>query len=201
MERRELLRYTAYLTGYAVTAPIASAILSGCQADAPAQEVGGYAPVFFAGSAYAVMCAMAETMLPRTNTPGAADVGVPQFADVVIGTFTEEKHKKRIRAGFDNWLAKHNDFADLSAEAQLEQLDALDTEAKAEMEKIDAMEDLTDDEKDERQPWWIDVKSVMLAGFFSSEQIGTEHLAYDPVPGEYKPCMPLEETAGKAWSL
>jgi len=190
MERRELLRYTAYLTGYAVTAPIASAILSGCQADAPAQETtGGYTPVFFAGGAYAVMSAMAETMLPRTNTPGAADVGVPQFTDVVIGTYTEDKHVKRIRAGFDSWLAKNGDFADLSAEAQLKQLNALDTEAKAEMAQIDAIKGLTDDEKDERKPWWLDVKSVMLAGFFNSEQIGLEHLAYDPVPGEYKPCL------------
>ena len=35
----------------------------------------------------------------------------------------------------------------------------------------------------------------------TSEKIGEDVLAYDPVPAEQKGCIPLSETNGKAWSL
>ena len=45
--------------------------------------------------------------------------------------------------------------------------------------------DLTDDEEDALQPWWLGLKSMLIGSYFSSEQIGLEVLAYDPVPGPY----------------
>ena len=35
----------------------------------------------------------------------------------------------------------------------------------------------------------------------TSKEIGEKVLAYDPVPGMQKGCIPLSETNGKAWSL
>ena len=45
------------------------------------------------------------------------------------------------------------------------------------------------------------LKSMVLWGYLSSEQIGTEVLVYDPVPGEYDGDYPLSETGGRSWSL
>ncbi len=39
-----------------------------------------------------------------------------------------------------------------------------------------------------------------INGYFSSEIIGEEFLAYDPVPGEYIGDLP-DEDVDKAWSL
>ncbi len=35
------------------------------------------------------------------------------------------------------------------------------------------------------------LKSLTVMAYFTSEKIGKEHLAYDPVPGPFIACMPL----------
>ena len=37
-------------------------------------------------------------------------------------------------------------------------------------------------------------------GFFTSKEIGTKVLIYDPIPGEYKGCIPLADVGG-TWTL
>jgi hypothetical protein len=42
-------------------------------------------------------------------------------------------------------------------------------------------------------------KELTLLGFFTSEPGATQVLQYDPVPGAYHGCVPLEEV-GKTWA-
>jgi hypothetical protein len=44
------------------------------------------------------------------------------------------------------------------------------------------------------------VREFALLGFFTSERIGKEVLVFDPIPGGYKPCIPLSEV-GNAWTI
>jgi hypothetical protein len=44
------------------------------------------------------------------------------------------------------------------------------------------------------------VREFALLGYYSSEQIGKEVLVFDPIPGGYKPCIPLSEV-GNAWTI
>jgi hypothetical protein len=48
--------------------------------------------------------------------------------------------------------------------------------------------------------FYRDLKSAVLYAYFSSEEIGKNVLSYDPIPGEYRGCMPLSEV-GNTWSL
>ena len=49
---------------------------------------------------------------------------------------------------------------------------------------------------------YFDLKSQIVGIWFNSQPIGTEVLAYLPVPGEYIPCGDLQElTGGKAWAI
>jgi hypothetical protein len=43
-------------------------------------------------------------------------------------------------------------------------------------------------------------KQIALTGYFASQRVGEELLAYDPIPGTFEPCIPLS-SVGKAWSL
>ena len=45
------------------------------------------------------------------------------------------------------------------------------------------------------------LKELTLLGFFASEPGATEVLNYDPVPGGYTGCAPLEEVGGKTWAM
>ena len=101
MDRRDVLKYTAYLTGYAVTAPLTSAILSGCKSEPAAPE---FVPSFFTAEEFPAIRKMAEVMLPETNTPGAGELGIPQFVDKVMATFTKAKDKEKLRTGLNSWL-------------------------------------------------------------------------------------------------
>ena len=44
------------------------------------------------------------------------------------------------------------------------------------------------------------VKELTITGYCTSEEGATKLLKYLPVPGEYKPCIPLSEVGG-AWAI
>lgn len=204
MQRRDVLKYTAYLTGYAVSAPLVSAILGGCQAE-PAGAALPYSPKFFSATEFATISEMAETMLPATDTPGAKEVGVPAFIDLMLADYTEAEDQERWRKGLrqlmDEVETQHGKpFTGLGAEERLAYLNALDAAAKAEAEAVDQAP-LTADEKADRYPFFLLFKGAAIGGYFSSAPIGTEVLAYDPVPGQYAGCIPLSANGGVNWSL
>ncbi|MCB0639428.1 MAG: gluconate 2-dehydrogenase subunit 3 family protein [Lewinella sp.] len=205
MDRRDVLKYTALLTGYAVTAPLASALLSGCQAE---PDTGGYAPKFFTNEEYATIAEMAETMLPPTKTPGAKELGVPQFIDLMMTDYSKPEDQERWRAGLQGYMQaaeenKGKAFTRLGADDKLAYLNEVDAAAKTEAEALDGTPPELDDEgmPIDRYPFFLRFKSAAVGAYFSSEKIGTEVLAYDPVPGQYSGCMPLEDNGGVSWSL
>jgi hypothetical protein len=51
------------------------------------------------------------------------------------------------------------------------------------------------------RPFFARMKELTWIGFFTSELIGENYLNYDPVPGVYDGCIPLDDTGGKVWSL
>ncbi len=202
MDRRDVLKYTAYLTGYAVTAPLTSAILSGCKSEPATAEV---TTKFFSAEEFPSIEAMINTMLPKTDTPGAVELGVPSFVDIVLADYTEEEDQQKLQKGLSAWLsevsnAKGSSYAELSAEDQLRLLNELDASSKKAAEELDDL-DLDKEEKEDRAPWWFDLKSMVIGGYYSSEYIGTEVLVYDPVPGAYQGCISLSDMGGKNWSL
>lgn len=65
----------------------------------------------------ATVKAMAEAILPRTETPGAADVGASEFIDLILTEWSEEADRKRFLAGIADVDARSNsvfgkDFVD-----------------------------------------------------------------------------------------
>ena len=46
----------------------------------------------------------------------------------------------------------------------------------------------------------MEIRKLSLFGYFTSEKIGKEVLNFDPIPGEYDPCIPLADI-GNAWTI
>ncbi len=72
---------------------------------------------------------MAEAILPRTNTPGAADVGAVAFIDLVLTEWYDEADRKRFLAGIADVDARSNaifgkDFVDCQTIQQSRRLDS-----------------------------------------------------------------------------
>src|SRR3989337_3186394 len=80
MDRREAIKRTAWIMGGAVSAPAIMGILKGCTA----KPTIDWKPVFLSSDQGILVTQVAEIIIPKTDTPGAKDVGVPGFIDSLI---------------------------------------------------------------------------------------------------------------------
>ncbi|THH39489.1 gluconate 2-dehydrogenase subunit 3 family protein [Neolewinella litorea] len=205
MKRRELLRYTAYVTGWAISAPVASALLAGCKRDeAVAAGEATYSPNFFNEEEYRFITKLSDTMIPTTDTPGAVDVGVPEIIDKMVGQVYDEEARTNFRDGLKELMRRmdadetNGPFSDMESEQSLVFLQDQDLHYK----DPDTSWDTVPDVEANARNVYFDLKSQIVGAWFNSEPIGTEVLAYLPVPGEYIPCGDLQElTGGVAWAI
>ncbi len=199
MNRREVLQRTALVLGYTISAPLAAAVLNGCKAKPELT----YVPKFFKEDQARLLSALAETIIPKTDTPGAIEAGVPGFIDDLVGTVYNEEQQKNFVDGltvFNEEAKKQlgSDFVDASAEEQLSFVkktnnDILGGGGKADSEGWWAATSKS------KKPFFLEMKELTLTGFFTSEPGATKVLQYNQVPGPYKGCVPLTEV-GKAWA-
>ena len=80
LTRRDALKRAAVFLGVAISPSILNGVLRAqLAAAAPAK------PRFLSASQFGTVTTIAERILPRTDTPGALDVGVPAFIDLMFG--------------------------------------------------------------------------------------------------------------------
>lgn len=184
MNRRELVKHIALLTGAAVAG--ADFFLSGCKStDKPASGLFTKEDISFFDE-------VAETILPRTNTPGAKDAEVGKFMASYSTDCYDEVQKKVLKEGIDklNEAAekKYNSgFLQLNASQRQELLTGVDAEAKK-------YNDTNDQSKKDQPPHYFTLmKQLVLLGFFTSKPGATQVLRYNPVPGRYFGCIEYKE--------
>lgn len=158
-----------------------------------AQAVPAWTPTAFTLDEARTLTAACERIVPATDTPGAGAVGVPQFVDRAMAGWAEPDETQRLRAGLAALDAHARSqfkapFAALPAEAQ----DALLLAAQAEGLRFAGAQP--------PQPhWFLALRELATVGYFTSETGATKALRYDPVPGDYRGCVPLKEI-GRAWA-
>ena len=179
ISRREAIRRTALLLGVAVSPSWLACV------DRRPDTTG---PVHLAAPQFALAAAIAERILPRTDTPGAGDVGVPAFLDRLYGEFMTPDEQQRFAAGLDEVeaasTAEHRvPFVSLAADQQ----DALLTRiARA--------------SQDQDTSFFAQMRAAVVLGYFTAEEVGRNVLHYLPVPGRYDPCLPIEEVGRRNWT-
>ncbi len=188
MDRREALKRTAWIMGGVVSAPAMMGILKGCAA----KPTIDWKPVFLTENQGILVSQVAEIIIPKTDTPGAKDAGVPGFIDLLLkDCYSKADQDNFISAltAFDEEAKKaHGDvFIELGAEKQTEFVKKTHDEAIA--------------AKAEKRPFVLMMKELTMLGFFTSEPGATQVLQYVAVPGSYKGCIPLKEAGnGKTWA-
>ena len=192
IDRREALRKTALLMGAAVSASALTGILQGCKA---APELT-YTPQFFTEDQARIIAEVAEIIIPKTDTPGAKDAGVPGFIDLMLKDCYNKEDQDRFIAGltaFDEEAKKTygDSFIYCKPEQQVELVTKVHAAALKE----------TKENKEAKRPFILMAKELTLLGFFTSEPGATQVLQYVAVPGSYKGCIPLAEAGnGKTWA-
>jgi hypothetical protein len=193
MNRREAIERTALILGYAVSTPAMMGILNGCKA-APDLT---YKPVFFNEDQARTVGEIAEIIIPKTDTPGAKDVGVPSFIDLMLKDVYGQADKDRFLKGLQAFEAECKSsngdaFISLETDKQTAWVKKVHDSA------VEAFKKADDKGKKER-PFILMMKELTLLGFFTSEPGATKVLQYAPVPGAYHGCLPLAEV-GKTWA-
>jgi gluconate 2-dehydrogenase gamma chain len=192
MDRREALKRTAWIMGGAVSAPAIMGILKGCAA----KPTIDWTPVFLSSEQGALISQLSEIIIPKTDTPGAKDVGVPGFIDQVV----KECYKKEDQ---DKFLTEMKAFDDEAKKEYGDPFLELDAEQQAAFVKKvhDAAVKLEDVGTPPQRPFILAVKELTMLGYFTSEPGATQVLQYNPVPGAYKGCVPVSEAGnGKTWA-
>lgn len=187
MNRRELIKKTALFMGATVSAPAIVGILNGCTA-----EPGLYwTPKYVSEDQARLIEALAETIIPATDTPGAKDAGVPAFIEKMVFEVYPDDARKKFLDGLEAFGKKVEEqegepFSRLSKEQRL---------AVAQAENKAALESRGQG----GQPFFLSVKELTLLGFFTSEVGATQVLKYEAVPGRYEGCVPFDQV-GKTWA-
>jgi hypothetical protein len=201
MNRREALKQSGMILGYTLSASTLSQLWTSCKS-APELD---WQPQFFTVEQAQTVAALAEAILPRTDTPGAKDLQVDRFIDGMVKTIFSEKDQQDFLKGIEGFEAEcrkatGSTFSELPSEKQEAYL--LEQEKKSGKVNHAIWGETIGDIKP--LSFYRKFKAMVISAYFSTEEIGENHLTYEPVPGELKGCMPLSEVgdgSGKAYSL
>jgi hypothetical protein len=149
----------------------------------PAVPLDGWRPRTLTPDQGAILAAIADTILPDTDTPGAVAAGVHVFVDLVLAECVPAAEREVFGAGLAAVdAACRADHGRGIAEAAPEARTALLT-------RLDAAAD----------PFVRTAKGLVVLGYGSSKIGATQALAYDAVPGRYRGCVPLAP-GQRAWA-
>jgi len=197
MERRKALRKTIQLAGAATFTPSLLTLLQACK-ETPRLS---WQPIFLNNDQALFISNLVDTLLPKTATPGALEMKVDIFIDLVFSKMYDEKAQAEVVSEIEKFNNTCKEkfgkvFTALEAEEKTEIL----KEAERNAGKLNKSVWGTAVGKQEPVGFYRTLKSLAMWGYFSSEEIGKNVLNYDPIPGDYVGCIPLSEV-GKAWTL
>jgi len=196
MNRREYIKNTTLALGYIISASAIAELLDSCQSKLNIN----WKPVFFDPQQAATLAEIAETICPKTKSPGAKELATPQFIDKLVKNLLSIDEQNKFIEGLKEIDAicqkKYgNYFKDCETSIRENEL--------VELDKASAPFPMTMWGKPlEANPkplsFYRKIKGLVLMAYFTSEKIGKEFLAYDPVPGDFISCMPLQNK--NAWT-
>lgn len=186
LSRRQVLARLMMMTGGALSAPLMSAVLTGVTAD----DKNLTDLNILSESEMTLVSAVAETIIPTTDTPGAIEAGVPHFIHLMLARWYKKRERDHLLAGLrkieEKSLNTHGaSFSTLSNADKTDLLLSFDTEAFGE---------------GERGHFFRQIKELTLVGYYTSEIGATQELRYESVPGPYEGCIPFS-TVGRTWAL
>lgn len=186
MERRELLKMIALLTGGVMIG--GAGLITGCNPNQ--KDIAN-----FSQEDIDFLNEVSETILPETKSPGAKAANVGAFMTVIVNDCYEVKDQQTFREG----IVKLNEacekmhglaFMKATPAQRLSLLTNLDKEAKAYQLKKG---------EQEANHYFTMMKQLTLFGYFTSEAGCTKALRYSAVPGRYDGSFPYKK-GDKLWA-
>lgn len=194
MNRREFLQCAAILVSGASVSQLGLALTQEQQvylAAAPNYNTGSSS--FLNESQRKIIAAMSEVVMPRTDTPGAIDAGVPGFVELMAADWFNDEERAIFLAGLADIETRipieyGASFDQLDGAQQLAVMEALEDEASDSSwyDFANVQRDFISD-----APFICQLKELTIWGFFTSEIGGSQVLRYSAMPMYFDGDVPL----------
>ncbi len=144
----------------------------------------------------ATVTAIAEMIIPQTDTPGAKATRVNEFIDLILTDWYAPQEKQRFLAGLAKVDARCHDlfgrnFLDCSDTQQLRILTELDQDIAAEL-KLRRAGTRTRDQEESPQYFFYMMKQLTVVGYCTSEA-GAQAIGFEVIPAEHGGCVAVGE--------
>ena len=209
MDRRTALKNLTLATGYTIAAPSILSVLQSCKTDTLT-----WTPEFLSPTQGYIVKHLVDIILPTSDLPGGLDVNIPEFIDIMYKDVFDENEKQKFLKGADVFETKFtsifNKKAAKGSKEDYEQILKIYFDIPKEKQqsifrllKEDASS-ISEGNKEKHHIYTFltSVRDQSLFGYFTSQKIGEDILAYDPVPVDYIACDDINKlTNDRAWSL
>ena len=170
MKRRDLLKKGAYgLAGVTLSSTLISTLQS-------CSSIEKYSPLYFSKTEFSLLSKIVDFLIPKTETPGALDMKVPQFIDIIISeTYNNESKNNlsnKLKLLIEDFKSKNIDLTDYNS---MRSKFMNDFNNKTHQEIYNQIRDLT------------------VWGFKTSKEIALNVLNYNPIPGYQLGCVDIDK--------
>ena len=156
---------------------------------------------FFTADQRNLVAVLAETIIPRTDTPGAIDAGVPRYIEFMAGEWLKPGERDIFMQGLavtEKMAAATfgKAFSACTVDERERILDLMEDEAGAASWYIPGNVNRA---FDSTAPFICQLKELTVYGYFSSEAGATQALALNSTGGDFTGDIPLSDV-GSAWA-
>jgi hypothetical protein len=170
MNRRDLLKKGVYgLVGVSLSSTLISTLQS-------CTSIEKYSPHYFSKTEFSLLSNIVDFLIPKTETPGALEMKVPQFIDIIISeTYNNESKNNfsnKLKLLIEDFKSKNIDLFDYNS---MKSKFVNDFNNKTHQEIYNQIRDLT------------------VWGFKTSKEIALNVLNYNPIPGYQLGCVDIDK--------
>lgn len=190
MDRRTAIRTLAAATALPLVSPedFASLLEARRSLDCGGQA-RPFVPAALSAQQLAMVRTVADIILPRTDTPGASDVGVHEFIDIIVSEWFDADEADRFLRGLSaldtvSSVRTGSVFLESEPEQQIALVGELDG-------RLADLREAGDERAGESFFHWM--KRLTLTGYFTSEE-GMAALQHRRIPGAFEGCLVPEPT-------
>jgi gluconate 2-dehydrogenase gamma chain len=180
MNRRSMMQTIALLLG-AATVPT----LAGCKAMSDSKGI-------LSDEQLKLLIAIADTIIPKTDTEGAVGVKVPQQIDGMLGAWASQKTRAELIGAIDAVGKLDKDFAGLDPAKRKALLLVHDKAAlqpgPPRKEKLTGFAAMVAGPP-VANPAYVKLKGLIINLYYNSEIAMTKELIYEHNPGKYAPSL------------
>ena len=128
-----------------------------------------------------ILNGMVETIIPKTDTPGAEELGVGGFVQKMVKDCYDKKAQDNLAKGIDILESQSQknfgkSFAAVNKDQKMQLLQEMEKSSDADQKAFLGM-----------------VKNLTIQGYMNSEYVMTNITHYEMIPARYHGCVPIKQ--------